>query len=268
MTESAGLVPTTGRGIRDKACSELGIDAQEFGRRTALAGWGPRDWMRELATDGWRERFAKAEADGIDRKVSRAVRRLLRNGPVALAELPMSELLNRIGQRLRPLAEKLEYDHGGRLNCGPTGVGKTTALVAVFRSIAAGEMTLDPECFSFNDGLGAMDEPFWVRAADLPLARLSHGLGDGEAELVKDAKRASLLVMDDLGWESRRAGADDVISEVIAHRYDEGRVTWVTTGLRPEQVSEKYGDAFVRRICESGGMPGKVIDVWPKEARQ
>ena len=86
--------------------------------------------------------------------------------------------------------------------------------------------------------------------------------------MVAEAKRTHVLFLDDVGWESRRAGADDVISEVIASRYDSGYPTYVTSGLTLAGFTERYGDAIVRRIVECGGMSGKVVDLWPRESKQ
>lgn len=256
--------------VTETVCPILDIDRQELVRRSRVAGWGLWTWTHELVQPGWEQRFADALGDGEQRlaerksqTISERVGHALTNGPSALRWLSFAEALGRIDAKLRPLAEQLSPEHGGRLICGPTGVGKTTALVAVTRRLIADNVEHpDP-----NRPLAGVDMR-WVRAADLPIARLGHGLGHGEAELVERARDCQILCLDDLGWESRRAGADDVIGEVIAFRYDTGRVTWVTTGLRPEQVVEKYGEAFTRKICEAGARAGKVLDLWPKESRQ
>jgi hypothetical protein len=117
-----------------------------------------------------------------------------------------------------------------------------------------------------TDAVSSLPRPLfrWVRAYDLPNARLEHSFGEGEADLVRAASTAELLFLDDLGWESRRAGADDVVMEVLGARYDAGRITVATTGMPTKQLVDRYGEAVVRRIVESGGMPGKVLDLWPK----
>ncbi|MBE7480246.1 MAG: hypothetical protein HS104_09720 [Polyangiaceae bacterium] len=256
--------------VTETVCPVLDIDREELVRRSRIAGWRLWTWTDELAEPGWEQRFADALDAGKQRlaeqkrqTIAFRVGHALTDGPFALGSLSMTELLERIDAKLRPLAEQLSPEHGGRLICGPTGIGKTTALVAATRRLIADNVEHpDP-----NRPLAGVDLR-WVRAADLPIARLGHGLGHGEAELVERARNCQILCLDDLGWESRRAGADDVIGEVIAYRYDTGRVTWVTTGLKPEQVVEKYGEAFTRKICEAGARAGKVLDLWPKESRQ
>lgn len=256
--------------VTETVCPVLDIDREELVRRSRIAGWRLWTWTDELAEPGWEQRFADALDAGKQRlaeqkrqTIAFRVGHALTDGPFALGSLSMTELLERIDAKLRPLAEQLSPEHGGRLICGPTGIGKTTALVAATRRLIADNVEHpDP-----SRPLAGVDLR-WVRAADLPIARLGLGLGHGEAELVERARNCQILCLDDLGWESRRAGADDVIGEVIAYRYDTGRVTWVTTGLKPEQVVEKYGEAFTRKICEAGAKPGKVLDLWPKESRQ
>lgn len=257
----------TGGQIAKQVETELGIDHDEFVRRTKEARWPLSRWQREIQEPGWPERFEAAcrEArEKRERDVTRRVRTALRYGPIALADMPMEQLLARVDERLHPLALTLKLEDGGRLITGPTGIGKSTALVAVFRRIEQERPDADP----YGDPVMLLESSLcraglmWVRAGDLPVARLAHRLGDGEADLVTDAKNARTLVVDDLGWESSRANAADVVLEVIAHRYDTGAPTWVSSGQRPDELIARYGDSIVRRICETGGKPGKVINLW------
>lgn len=186
----------------------------------------------------------------------------LGKGPTAFAELDTATRISKLRtDSLRWVAR--EYDpviHGGRIICGPTNRGKTMAAV---------ELLYRWHCVP--DAIRRMRDPHsspretvaWVRAFDLPNARLQTGLGEGEADLVAIAKAVNFLVLDDLAWESQRAGAADVVSELIAERYDAGRITLVTSGQRSEELENRYGAAVTRRVCEAGGKPGKVIDLWP-----
>lgn len=257
--------PLSGPQIRDLVCARLEIDPDEFVRRARLARWPAPRFREELELEGWESRFAADLAAETERRVRLRMARALRYGPVALGELTGPELLRRVDARLRPLAEGLRPEHGGRLITGPTGTGKTSALVAVTRRLLAEQRDL-PELTVEQqfDGVEPYDEFLWVRAMDLPVARLELALGRGEAELVAKAKRVDVLLLDDLGWESGRAGADSVIAELLAHRYDAGLISWATSGMRIEQLAERYSDAMVRRICEAGGKAGKVVDLWGK----
>lgn len=274
-TENTHPEPLTGEQIADFVAEQLGWHRSMFFEHTNLIHWGVARWQTELAEPGWPERFTAAVQTAQQQQwVDSELREALRTGPSALAALSDADMLARIDPKLHRLATELyPMEHGGRLICGPTGTGKTTACVLVFRRhIQRGAEALWEQAVRRKESwLTSTKLPVacgWARALDLPAARLGHGLGEGEAEAITHAKAVPLLVLDDLGWESRRAGADDVIGEVIATRYDAGKVTLVTTGMRPEQVSERYSEAFTRRILEAGGKPGKVIDLWPKESRQ
>jgi DNA replication protein DnaC len=106
----------------------------------------------------------------------------------------------------------------------------------------------------------------WFRATDLPRAVLQCKLGEEPAD-VKKAMEADFLVLDDLGWESRRADADSVLTDVLMVRYDTGRPTLVTSGLTFEEFRSRYRDPIIRRIVECAGVNGDVIDLWPKEPK-
>lgn len=191
----------------------------------------------------------------------------IEHGPVALAAFDAAKLASLV----KAPALQRPFDplrDGGRAVLGPTGLGKTSFGMLVLRRILEAQY----------DAEEAAGDDFWKRQAvrrqgisvmcvgahHLPSAVLQTGLGKGEPELVAEAVNAGFLVLDDMGWESRRAGAADVVVEVLARRYDAGRVTFVTSGKRLDEFIATYGEAVVRRICEAGGKPGRVIDLWPK----
>ncbi len=95
----------------------------------------------------------------------------------------------------------------------------------------------------------------FVAAADLGVARQQHGLGAGEAAVVRQAMRAALIILDDLGVEPE-IGAP-AVAHVLHHRYDGERPTIVTTGLTVEQLAKHYGAGVARRLLETAG--GAVV---------
>lgn len=115
---------------------------------------------------------------------------------------------------------------------GPTRAGKTTLAVACLRRWAR----------RGRPGL-------FLSAAELGLARRQHPLGKGEAPAVLAAKRAPLLLIDDLGLD-----VDDPLSavgEVIHYRQSNRRPTWVTTGLAMSDLILKYGAHIEGRLLDA-----------------
>lgn len=253
--------------------TSLGLtDQSDLQRRMAAAGWGLARVQAECKTPGARERLDAQVASSLERHVSGQMRAILASGLASLASDSVAGLTELITDpTLRRIAGEYEPKvHGGRLVCGPTGIGKSVTGAAIVRRCATNERLEQlgkplPPCHSWEVERGHSDRFAWVRAFDLPNARLAHGLGSGEAPLVDTAMRAHFLVLDDLGWESKRASADDVLVEVIATRYDAGRVTYATTGLRLDDFQNRYGAAIVRRLTEAGRVKGKVVSCWAKE---
>ncbi len=73
-----------------------------------------------------------------------------------------------------------------------------------------------------------------------------HSLGEGFSPAVERARNLELLVLDDLGSEPNNPTSP--IPALIAHRYNLGLSTWVTTWLTPEKMSERYGDGIARKV--------------------
>jgi len=254
----------TEKTIVDLGCEAVGLgaDTRLFARRARFAGWTKEKLEAELAAPGVKERFAAAVEAGVAadlrRRTDRYMRDALLDGPRALALLDVPALTKLVAPQLRQEATAYDpFKMGGRLVCGPTGVGKSVAGIATMRRLCP----IQPA--NLND---LWDKPetgptmMWARAFGLANARLETRLGDGEASSVSAAIDASFLVLDDLGWESKRAGADDVVAEVIAARYDAGRITYATSGLPQQQFIDRYGSAVARRLVEAGGLKGKIID--------
>lgn len=103
----------------------------------------------------------------------------------------------------------------------------------------------------------------FVKAAALAAARRCHPLGEGEPKLLVDAPEAALLLLDDLGQDERR---DNVMMDVLDARYDAGLPTVCTSGFTLEQLSERYGQALVRRITETNGK-GRIVNLFKPAVR-
>lgn len=133
---------------------------------------------------------------------------------------------------------------GGAINAagvvlvGPAGCGKTTLGAAML--IARARWLIETGRYP--------DEAMFVSAIDIGLARAQHRLGAGEAELVLEAMTAGVLLLDDLGAEGARDA--DAIAAVLHERHNEDRMTWITTGLSPEDIGARYGGGIERRVFE------------------
>jgi hypothetical protein len=85
----------------------------------------------------------------------------------------------------------------------------------------------------------------YMRALDLAAAGPQHGLGKGPSPLEREARDASVLVLDDVGAEDADPGR--VIARVLHARYDERRQTVVTTGLTRPAYRLRYDDGLVHK---------------------
>ena len=88
----------------------------------------------------------------------------------------------------------------------------------------------------------------FVSALKLAMARAQAPLGSGEPEIVERARRADLLIVDDLGTE--RDITLSAVPDVIHERHLEGLALWVTTWCTRAQLESRYGDGIARRVLE------------------
>lgn len=133
---------------------------------------------------------------------------------------------------------------GSLLVCGPSGSGKTTAVVAkVRRMLREALMSKSKSEFEFARGIR------FVTASDVAVARKQHPLGLGDPAIIDTARHATLLVLDELGYEPQ---VDNAIQDLANYRYAQGRPTFTTSGLRYEEVVERYGVATARKLIGTG----------------
>lgn len=155
-------------------------------------------------------------------------RRYLKNGAV--------EKLKSLDPRLEAFAASWAGD-SGRLLLGPTGCGKTLAAAVAGARIAASKSETWVR---------------WIRADEL--SRIMSVRGG--AEEIETLKRGRVLVIDELGYER----FPELVLEVIGARHDDDLPTVVTSGKTLQEIADRYSDATVRRITETGS--GKVTNCW------
>lgn len=115
---------------------------------------------------------------------------------------------------------------------GPGGSGKTSLACALL--------------WRWLDLHGQV--PALTTSFALANAGIQHRAGHGEADLIRTAKIAPLLLIDDVGQEEKTPSS--ALKEVVWHRHAHMLATWYTTGFKSPALLEKYGAGFVRRMSE------------------
>jgi len=154
------------------------------------------------------------------------------------------------------------YDgRSGALLVGPTGAGKTAAASLALRLRIEHRLDLwtqaNPPTFEsrYLWSPPAFESMRWVSAVELGRSRSEARLGQRPDAILR-AEESDLIVIDDLGWETDR----QIVVEVLATRYDAGRLTIATSGLSNTALCSRYGDSVIRRILEAGGVKGRRVE--------
>lgn len=155
---------------------------------------------------------------------------------------------------LRERARAWRVGGRGMLFVGPTGVGKSSAAALVFRRALGTGWRDGGMAWDFAQGLR------WFSAAALSQARREHPLGHGEAPELVRAEYATLLVIDDAGWDRDPLA----VSDVLAARYERQKPTIITSGQTVEELERHYGAAVLRRFTEVGGGAATILDCFPR----
>jgi DNA replication protein DnaC len=194
-----------------------------------------------------------AEEDRIRRK--REAISILSRLPTFL-RCPTAELIERISDnRLAVAAASWGWGAGNLILLGPTRIGKSTAAAAILTRVVTASAAAGGEPWY------ATATVHWFGAGTLELARKQHPIGRGEAPEVALACIASLLVLDDVGWDRDPAA----VSYVLDQRMQRGLTTIITSGKTRDELSAQYGAAVVRRMLESGGRAARVVDCFQPE---
>jgi len=242
----------------EHAAVAIGFHPRGLDELMRLGGWDAQRQAAEFDREGWPERL---RADCVNREV---VARLKPIGPEGARALSAQECLAKIGcVKLRQAAAN--YVAGAAVLLGKTGVGKTLAsLLMARRGAAAIERSrfegtkldrLETACSRNNRP--QLPSVAWVSCAELPRLVSSQPFGR-EPELLKQAKDAPLVVLDDLLWGDN----DKALLEILAHRYDHGLPSIATAGATRAELVTRFGDAVVRRLLECRGVKGLVVEAF------
>lgn len=166
---------------------------------------------------------------------------------IAWAKINDPKFVKLCAPKLRSAVTQWKRERGSLVLLGPSGAGKTIAMVALARRL------LDETVRSGGRRWAFARRMLFTTGAALSRARIEHGLGIGEAPLVARAIGCSLLLLDELGY----LDSGTVVAEIICARDYDNRPAIVTSGLTRDQLDEKYGLATVRKLCERG----RVVDL-------
>lgn len=220
----------------------IGDEALPAWLRDAMENPPPVPDAAELARAEQRARWAESTAirDRLPRFLG--VPKL-----VELGERIASPGLRRIANEWSPRT------HGNGVLLGETGQGKSTAAAVIFRRLLRDGIRDGGDAWAFACGMR------WFRAEQLEREMRGHPLGKGECPAYRDAVRASLLVLDEIGWERDPKG----IASILAERYDSPHLTIVTSGQTVAELSEMYSQAVVRRMLTHGKRRPSLVEAFP-----
>lgn len=110
-------------------------------------------------------------------------------------------------------------------------VGKTSMACAALRELPGGLFT---------------------RASGLARAGGEHPMGQGSAPLIRRAKAARVLVIDEFGGPDYPLHLEHFVLEVLWTRHEERHLTIVTTGLTEGAIESRCGQGTMGRLREKG----------------
>ena len=130
-------------------------------------------------------------------------------------------------------AEGLPRDNGLFLN-GPTGTGKTHLAVAVLQeALLKGHQGLFVTVPDFLDEIKASFAP-----------------GAEKSDIMEEAKKAALLVLDDVGTEKLTDFVAEQMFTLINHRYTKKLPIIMTSNLDLSELADRIGPRVVSRLRE------------------
>ena len=142
-------------------------------------------------------------------------------------------------KQVREVAQWLyNQQTSGLLICGKVGNGKTATMDAVIALYTLGDF--------FDNGIK-------IGFKRLDALALTDIYNESRDEF-QAAKRCPMLAIDDLGCENvnvqKFGNETSPITELIAYRYQEQKLTIITTNLTSDMIRERYGERIADRLKE------------------
>lgn len=161
-----------------------------------------------------------------------------------------SQEFKRIRPKFQAFARTCKFDRSVAVT-GLTGGGKTLATIAAYHRACAdaiAEGLAQPVGSDPTPQMHRLRDFQWITGHQLARARALHPLGKGEPELLVKVMAATVVVIDEVGFEP--LGPE--LFEVVDSAYRRSAVVVVTTGLRAKEFRARYGDSCWRRLVERG----------------
>jgi hypothetical protein len=224
-----------------------GGQVRRRGEWCLACGTAGRRLARELEVSAARETFSPGGAAGWCRPGDPAYTAAVAKAAGA-ASPDLARLITHAAWR---------RDMGSALILGPTDFGKTRVLCAIGNRVLDYAVKVgwsQPDIMRFARGVR------YVSALDIGRAR-SQGKWE-EPEIVRSAKNATLLLLDEFGWEEQRFDPH-AVRDILRARFDPvWKPTIVASGETYERLAEKYGEPTLRMItCR-----GLLLDLHPRKA--
>ncbi len=159
--------------------------------------------------------------------------------------------------QFKKLDEALKYYNKSFLFTGNTGTGKTYLSYCILKFAYIKNYA---ECL---DGPVRLKKNIFVTATDL-FIKLRNSFKDGseesELDIIKKHSNCNLLIIDDLGSSRISEYVLEALYAIINHRYEDEKVTIITTNLDMGELEEVLGERMISRLksmCEIKKFKGK-----------